>query len=317
MFERHLMLVVVASALLVTLGALPACAFWGESFEYEDSPLNHGWVLAAPDQWPDPYTTTAVAWHGARSLRCEGYTDGIQHDFGDVDATYVSAYFYDDGDWGYHDEAVIYTRWDYDTQFLGLGKYMGPGSVYYIFDNWGTVATPVPVSVGWHHFEWMRDGSTVHLYIDDVHCGSYSGSTLYAVGLGAGEVGMYVDAISAYYTLVRVDIKPGSYPNAVNLGSSGVIPVAILSSAIFDATQVDPTTVELAGAGVAVRGKGSKYLAHEEDVDGDGLLDLVMQVETENLSPGLFDDGYAWVTGATYGGQHFEGSDEIIIVPPE
>jgi hypothetical protein len=115
---------------------------------------------------------------------------------------------------------------------------------------------------------------------------------------------------------VAIDIKPGSYPNSVNLGSQGVIPVAILSSGNFDATQVEPTSVDLAGAGVAIRGKG-KALAHEEDANGDSLTDLVVQVETENLDPGQFQDGYAVLTGETYGGDLIEGSDEITIVPPE
>lgn len=116
---------------------------------------------------------------------------------------------------------------------------------------------------------------------------------------------------------VEIDIKPGSYPNAINLGSYGLIPVAILSSADFDATTVDPDTVALAGAGVAVRGKGSKLMAHEEDVNGDGLVDLVVQVETENLNPDSFQDGYAILTGSTYDGQAIEGVDEIRIVPLE
>ncbi|MCJ7728735.1 MAG: hypothetical protein MUO27_02470 [Sedimentisphaerales bacterium] len=50
-----------------------------------------------------------------------------------------------------------------------------------------------------------------------------------------------------------IDIKPGSWPNAINLGSNGVIPVAILSSQYFDATTVKPESVELGGVGAAVR----------------------------------------------------------------
>ncbi|HUU16622.1 MAG TPA: hypothetical protein VMW72_05690 [Sedimentisphaerales bacterium] len=118
-------------------------------------------------------------------------------------------------------------------------------------------------------------------------------------------------------TLVEIDIKPGSYPNAINLGSQGLIPVAILSSPEFDATSVDPDTVELAGSSVSMRGKSNKYMAHEEDVNGDNLLDLVVQVATENLDPDSFQDGYAILTGKTYGGEAIEGWDEITIVPPE
>lgn len=121
---------------------------------------------------------------------------------------------------------------------------------------------------------------------------------------------------------VVIDIKPDNADNTVNLGSLGVIPVGILSTADFDATQVDPWTVELAGAGVAVRGKGSKLLSSAKDLNGDGLLDLEVKVETENLDPGTFQDGAAVLTGKMYdatestnGGQEIRGQDTITIIP--
>jgi hypothetical protein len=111
-----------------------------------------------------------------------------------------------------------------------------------------------------------------------------------------------------------IDIKPGSYPNAINLGREGVIAVAIFSSGTFDATTIDPETVRMAGAGVAIRGKGDKTMAHKEDVDGDGFVDLVVHIEVVNLDPGL-QSGYVSVVGYTYDGQPFWAHDEIIIVP--
>jgi len=132
-----------------------------------------------------------------------------------------------------------------------------------------------------------------------------------AVDMGAYECqGPKVSAVA-------IDIKPGSYPNAINLGSHGLIPVAILSSDQFDATTVDPETVELAGAGVAVRGKSNKYMAHKEDVNADGLVDLVVQVATENLDPESLQDGFAILTGKMFDGLPIEGKDQITIVPPE
>lgn len=120
---------------------------------------------------------------------------------------------------------------------------------------------------------------------------------------------------------ITIDIKPGSYPNSINLRSKGIVPVAILSDATFDATAVDPANVFFAGAGVAVQGKGNKYLAGEEDVNGDGLLDLVVKVETENLDPGEFADGGAYLrvhkTSDNTSPVLYEGWDEIKIVPPE
>lgn len=112
---------------------------------------------------------------------------------------------------------------------------------------------------------------------------------------------------------VTIDVKPGADPNEINLGSHGVIPVAILSSATFDALTVNADTVSLGGSGVAVRGKGSKLMAHTKDVNGDGRLDLVIQVETENLDPDTFQDGYIILTGFA-DGREFQGFDTIVIV---
>jgi len=84
---------------------------------------------------------------------------------------------------------------------------------------------------------------------------------------------------------------------------------------------VDPAKVFFAGAGVAVRGKGNKYLAGKEDVNGDGLLDLVVKVETENLDPGEFAEGGAYLriheTSDQASPVLYEGWDEIKIVPPK
>ncbi len=114
---------------------------------------------------------------------------------------------------------------------------------------------------------------------------------------------------------VEIDIKPGSDPNSINLGSAGVIPVAILSSETFDATTVDPATVSLAGAEIKMVGKSGKYLSHEEDVNNDGLPDLVCQVlltEAFDIETG---DTVAGLTAKTYDGQSIHGEDAIRIVP--
>ena len=115
--------------------------------------------------------------------------------------------------------------------------------------------------------------------------------------------------------LLNIDIKPGSDPNPINPDSNGLVPVAILSSADFDARNVNSTTVELAGAGVAIRGK-DKSMTHVEDVNEDGLPDLVVQVETQSFAD-LGDGGTVMLTGTTFGGVNIVGYDEILIVPPD
>ena len=113
--------------------------------------------------------------------------------------------------------------------------------------------------------------------------------------------------------LVQIDIKPDDDLNAINPGSKGVIPVAILSSEEFDATTVNPSTVLLEGAEVAVRGKG-KLLAHVEDVNGDELPDLICQVETESLTLNP-DVGEVWLIAETQNSERIVGSDVVLIVP--
>jgi hypothetical protein len=79
-------------------------------------------------------------------------------------------------------------------------------------------------------------------------------------------------------TLVDIDIKPGSDHNPINNDGHGVIPVAILGSPDLDVTFILPWTVELEGMPVKTVGKQGKLLAHYEDVNGDGLDDLVVQI---------------------------------------
>jgi hypothetical protein len=88
---------------------------------------------------------------------------------------------------------------------------------------------------------------------------------------------------------VAIFVKPGSAaPAEINLSAHGTVPVAILSSASFDATRIDPASVEFARAPIARKPNGAP-MAAAEDVDGDGLPDLVLHFQTSALQ--LSGDG--------------------------
>jgi hypothetical protein len=137
---------------------------------------------------------------------------------------------------------------------------------------------------------------------------------------------VYFDDVSIWEfnrtTSVQIDVKPGSDENLVNLGSHGLIPVCVFSDDSFDATAVDPLTCVFAGAPVAVRGGGRNVMAYPEDIDGDGLLDLMLHFETQALDPLQLRDGYAVLTGSTFAvlaesaveEVEFFGLDEIIVL---
>lgn len=106
--------------------------------------------------------------------------------------------------------------------------------------------------------------------------------------------------------LVPVDIKPGSDPNSINPRNKGVIPVAILTTDTFDATTVDPLSVEFGPNGATeAHGKGNI-----EDADGDGDSDLVLHFNTQDTGI-QYGDTEATLTGKTLDGQAIEGIDSI------
>lgn len=108
---------------------------------------------------------------------------------------------------------------------------------------------------------------------------------------------------------IPIDIKPGCYPNSINLGSKGLVPVAVLSAGVFDATDVDPDTVDFAGACPV-------HWAFE-DVDGDGDTDMIFHFRTQELVDLDEDSTEAILTGQTFGDTpiQIEASDTVKIVP--
>lgn len=115
---------------------------------------------------------------------------------------------------------------------------------------------------------------------------------------------------------VQIDILPDDFPNFINPNSKGTLPVAIFSTEIFDATTIDPATIQCCKAYVETKGKHDKLKAHPEDVDGDGIIDLVVQFSRTQLDPSELATGYAMLTGETYQGQVVVGKDSVTTSEP-
>lgn len=111
---------------------------------------------------------------------------------------------------------------------------------------------------------------------------------------------------------VVLDIKPGSSTNPINLKSKGVIPVAILSSASFDARAIDFKTICFGDAQDPSQRDCSEAhsIAHWQDVNGDGRIDMVLHFEMQQtgIDPG---DTQACVSGKTLNGESVQGCDAI------
>lgn len=152
-----------------------------------------------------------------------------------------------------------------------------------------------------------------------------SGSSLYFTSVrpgtdASGPVG-FVDMWQAPIAeAVTVEVKPGSDPAPINLKSKGVLPVAILSTEAFDATRVDPETLQfgdpllIADGALPVAPLKWSY----GDVDNDGLEDLALKFSMRDLLDhqvisGQTTEGY--LAGLLLDGSHIAGRDTMLIVP--
>lgn len=142
----------------------------------------------------------------------------------------------------------------------------------------------------------------------------------YTQGTLAGTVSGDQDGFLSLFTedsiQVQIDIKPEGDDNCINNNGHGVIPVAVLGGETFDVAMVDEFSLQLDGADVRVKGKSGNAGSYS-DVNGDGFVDLVVQIEDTD---GVYDlgDSVGTLTGylkPDYGGHLIQGSDSICIVP--
>lgn len=99
---------------------------------------------------------------------------------------------------------------------------------------------------------------------------------------------------------VFVDIKPGGCPTPVNVGSQGVLPVAVLGTASFAAHRIDPASITLAGVAPlrwALEDVATPYALNLQECDihdchalrGDGYIDLTLKFDTQAVAQAIGD----------------------------
>ncbi len=110
---------------------------------------------------------------------------------------------------------------------------------------------------------------------------------------------------------VDIDIKPGSDPNSINTNSKGTMPVAILSSDEFDATTVNKDSLTFGAKGD--EDSLAKCTKSNEDVNDDGLLDIVCHFNTQDTGFQA-GDTEGILRGQTLDGEPIEGRDSVRIV---
>jgi subtilisin-like proprotein convertase family protein len=111
---------------------------------------------------------------------------------------------------------------------------------------------------------------------------------------------------------VRLEVLPGESAKVLDRKLRPVFPLVIYSSERFDATQVDPSTVSVSDSSVMRRANG-KFKTSNRDVNGDGLMDLVVFVWTDKLHVRENIMQAALFNGRTFEGRAIHGEAPVTL----
>ena len=217
--------------------------------------------------------------------------------------------------------------------FMNLNEKIGPGQ-----DDYSVLATYQPIGPWYYgaynyppptpqYYRVERNGGVLTVYWSD---DAADWNTAFTYDLGSALDGLeqrvvvtgicwffptdsYADwdyiSITPTVKPVEIDVQPGNFPNSINPNKKSTIPVAILTTASFDATAVDPLSVKFGpNAAPAIGGKG-----RITDADGDGDLDMLLLFNTKETGIQC-GNTKADLTAKTTSGLGLAGTDAILTV---
>jgi hypothetical protein len=180
-----------------------------------------------------------------------------------------------------------YTGWNTELQFFDIGSII-PGTY---------AVQPVGIGSGPYSVELMQLNERSEL----LELQKFSGVTSPDVSFSPFVVSVPWEP--------TIDIKPNEFPNSISLKSAGKIPVALLSSAGFDARQVNASSLTFGRTG----DENTLGFCNIEDVDRDGFQDLVCHFESRQTGFRSADtEGI--LKGRTLDGTPVISSDSVRIV---
>ena len=216
-----------------------------------------GAVLYNPDGYAtindiDPMGNKYVMYYDIATMNCIP---------GETESTAL-AYSADGINWySYGDKPIILSGPDgaWDSYYTYVWSVIKDNGEYHAWYSGGK--TDSNDGIGYLHssdgLTWIREPNPV-LHVNDAGAPEWRQKRTYTPNvIKEGDTyKMWFSGVGSDYSIgyataappvveVEIDIKPGSDPNSINLKSKGVVPVAVLTTDDFDASDVDPDTVTL------------------------------------------------------------------------
>lgn len=282
------------------------------------------------DPGADTWTATVDYGDGTtQALTLVGKTFSLSHTYADNGSYIISVVVTDNGGGVGSDEVLMTITNVAPTVAAGPDGSVVSGENYTLtggFSDPGLIDFPWNWTVNWG-FGTNSTGST-NMQANPITaktraCAAGNYNVVLSVRDKDNGTGTDALTLSVSYLAVVIDITPTGSPNAIGLNKKGLLPVAILSTATFDATLANPATITLgnelaADTPVALQNKGT-YHAKFEDVNQDGRMDLIVMFDVPTLKAnGDIAVGTTQLALRGFlsnGCTNFRGTDAVVIVP--